>query len=192
MGQDKGISIDPPSNWVLRFGLAVPEHGAILDLACGTGRHTRLFLGLGHSVVAVDRDTSWLDDIAGSQGLTIIEADLEASDGAPPLGLGKARFDGVVVTNYLHRPLLEWIVGAVNPGGILMYETFAEGNERFGHPRNANFLLKSGELLEAVMGRLRVIAYEHGVVERSGKKAIIQRIAAMNLEPGADAPALPQ
>ncbi len=191
MGPDKGTSVDPPSRWVLRFGLAVPSHGRVLDLACGTGRHTRLFLGLGHPVLAVDRDTSWLEDIAGSPGLTIIEADLEAAQGAPPLGLAKARFDGVVVTNYLHRPLLGWIVGAVSPGGILVYETFAVGNEHFGHPRNPDFLLKPGELLEAVIGTLRVIAYEHGVVERAGKKFVVQRIAAMNLEPSAASPALP-
>jgi SAM-dependent methyltransferase len=191
MGQDKGIPVDPPSEWVLRFGLEAPSHGRVLDLACGTGRHTRLFLDLGHPVLAVDQDTSWLADIAGSQGLTIIEADLEAAENSPPLGIAKAQFDVVVVTNYLHRPLLGWIAGAVSPGGILVYETFAVGNEHFGHPRNPDFLLKSGELLKSVKGVLRVIAYEHGIVERAGKKVVVQRIAAMNLEPSAPPPELP-
>ena len=175
---DSQVAVDPPSAWVVRFAPAVPKGGQVLDLACGAGRHTRLFLGLGHPVLAVDRDTSWLADILATEGLTVVAEDLEAAQDARPSGFANARFAGVVVTNYLHRPLLPWIAAAVQPGGILVYETFAEGNERFGHPRNPDFLLRPGELLEAFGGVLQVLAYEHGLVEHGGKKAVTQRIAA--------------
>ena len=172
-------SNESPSPWVMRFAGAIPEGGTVLDLACGAGRHTRLLLGLGHPVVALDRDTVWLGDIAGTPGLTIIECDLEAASGAPPAELEDRRFAGIVVTNYLHRPLLPWLVAALEPGGTLVYETFAQGNERFGHPRNPDFLLRPGELLAAVDGSLEVLAYEFGCVDRAGHKAVIERIAAI-------------
>src|SRR5690606_29782560 len=92
--------------------------------------------------------------------------------------LGDRRFAGVIVTNYLHRPLLPLIVQAVAPGGALIYETFAQGNERFGRPRSPRFLLEPGELLEAVRGQLEVVAYEHGEIPEP-KPAMVQRIAAV-------------
>lgn len=155
-----------PSEWVQRFaGLVVPG-STVLDLAAGGGRHARLFVRAGCRVLAVDRDVSGLTPEAGLQAL---QADLEAS----PWPFGDRRFDGIVVTNYLHRPLLPRLVAAT--AGMLIYETFAVGNERFGRPSNPDFLLKPGELLEAVRGQLTVRAYEHGEVPGP---AIKQRICA--------------
>ena len=161
------------SPWIERFAGLVPPGGAVLDLAAGGGRHTRFFLGRGHPVLAVDRDTGALAGIADAR-LTCLQADLEAG----PWPLQGRRFAGVVVTNYLHRPLLRRVVEAVTEGGALLYETFAQGNEALGRPRNPDFLLRPGELLEAVRGTLTVVAYEHGKVDRP-RPAMIQRIAAV-------------
>ena len=166
--------LDAPSPWVVRFAPAVPERGAVLDLACGTGRHARHFLQRGHPVTAVDRYGAGVADLLGSAGFTLIEADLE-SGGAWPAG--ERKFAAVVVTNYLYRPILPDIVGAVAEGGVLIYETFAEGNARFGRPSNPDFLLRPGELLRAVAGELTVVAYEHGEVARPAP-ALVQRICA--------------
>ena len=138
-----------PSAWVRRFAPLVPAAGAVLDLACGGGRHSRLFLAAGHPVTAIDIAVDGLADLAGHERLEIIEADLE--DGRP-FPLAGRRFAGVMVTNYLHRPLLPDVVEAVAPGGVLIYETFARGNERFGKPRNPDHLLKPGELLAVLRG----------------------------------------
>lgn len=172
-GQDVGAAVGavPPSPWVERFARFVVPGGPVLDVACGGGRHSRLFRRLGHPVTAVDRDVSRL---APEPGLEIIEADLERG---APLPTGKRQFHGVVVTNYLHRPLLVPLVEAVAAEGLLLYETFALGNERFGRPSNPDFLLRPGELLELARGRLRVLAYEDLVVDHP-KPAAVQRIAA--------------
>lgn len=147
----------------------------MLDLAAGGGRHTRFLVGQGHPVLAIDRDVTGLADLQANPAVTILAGDLE--DGRP-WPLGDRRFAGVVVTNYLHRPLLPAIVAAVAPGGCLIYETFAAGNERFGKPSNPDFLLRPAELLEAARGRLTVLAYENlEVVEP--RPAVIQRIAAI-------------
>jgi SAM-dependent methyltransferase len=171
------ISHRPPaaSPWVRRFAGLVPAGGHLLDVAAGGGRHTRLFLGLGHPVTAVDRDLSGLADLRNTPGLRLLAADLENGG---PWPLHGQRFAGVVVTNYLHRPRLPDIVANVAPGGCLIYETFATGNERFGHPINPDFLLRPGELLEAVRGQLTVVAYEHLDVTEP-RPAAVQRIAAM-------------
>lgn len=165
-----------PSAWILRFGRMVNDGQTVLDLAYGAGRHARFFAARGNAVLAVDRDPQ----VQAAPGLEVLTADLEAG----PLShtLAPRRFGCVVVTNYLHRPLLPWIVGAVEPGGWLLYETFAEGNERYGHPRNPDFLLRRGELLEAVRGELTVVAYEHGLVGEGSSRAVIQRIAAQRTE----------
>jgi len=165
-----------PSPWVLRFAGRVPEAGPVLDLACGGGRHARLFLARGHPVTAIDRDISGIADLASAPGLESLEIDLE--DGRP-FPLAGRRFAGVVVTNYLYRPLIPALVAAVAPGGVLLYETFARGNERFGRPRNPDHLTKPGELLEAVRGQLRVIAYED-TIDQLPKPAARQRVCALN------------
>ncbi|HVM13564.1 MAG TPA: class I SAM-dependent methyltransferase [Egibacteraceae bacterium] len=163
-----------PERWVERFTPLVAAGGTVLDLACGSGRHTRLFLDRGHAVVAVDIDVSGVADLRGREGLEIVEADLE--DGGP-FPLAGRRFSGVVVSAYLHRPLLPALVEAVAPAGVLIYTTAACGNERFGKPRNPAFLLRPGELLDAVRGRLRVLAYEDLVVAEPRPMAV-QRICA--------------
>jgi SAM-dependent methyltransferase len=161
---------------VLRFAGRVPQGGPVLDLACGMGRHARLFLARGHPVTAIDRDLSGIADLAGAPGLEAIEADLE---NGTPFPLAGRRFAAVVVTNYLYRPLFPALVAAVAPGGVLIYETFARGNEDFGRPRNPEHLAKPGDLLEAVRGRLRVVAYED-LIDQAPKPAARQRLCAVN------------
>jgi len=163
----------PPSSWVLRFADLVPSGGPVLDLAAGQGRHSRAFLDRGHPVTAIDRSTAALTGLAPAN-IEILTADLEGA----PWPLGKRRFAGVVVTNYLYRPLLPAIVSAVAPGGALIYETFAAGNERFGKPASPEHLLQPGELLEAVRNRLRVIAYEN-LELTTPKRCVVQRVAAV-------------
>lgn len=127
--------------------------------------------------MAIDREVSWLADLRNNVNITIVPADLES--GCLPSDISKSAFGCIVMTNYLHRPLLPWIVSAVAEGGILLVETFAAGNEHFGHPRNPDYLLAPGELLTAVCGTLVVAAYEHGKVEMEAGPAVVQRIAAV-------------
>lgn len=166
-----------PSPWVVQFASYVPAGGPVLDVACGGGRHTRFFLGRGHTVVAVDRDVTGVADLQGEPRVEIVECDLEG-DGPRSWPFGRSRFAGVVVTNYLYRPSVPDVVAAVAPGGVLIYETFAAGHERFGRPRSPDFLLRPGELLDAVRGALRVVAYEDVVIDEP-RPAAVQRIAAV-------------
>jgi SAM-dependent methyltransferase len=161
------------SAWVLRFLPLVRPGGRILDLAAGSGRHTKLLLERDYRVRAVDRDIAALRPLTGPR-CTIEALDLETGD---PWSLG-TDYDGIVVTNYLHRPLLPAIAGALAPGGIVIYETFAEGNERFGRPHNPDFLLRPGELLQ-VFAKLTIVGFEQGDVTVP-RPATIQRIAALN------------
>ena len=168
-----------PSRWVSRFAPLVPA-GRVLDLACGGGRHTRLFAGLGHPVLAVDRDPDALGASA-AEGVSLLQLDLE-SEGAehhPDWPLRAGAFAGIVVTNYLHRPLLPALLASLADNGVLIYETFADGNGQFGKPSNPDFLLQPGELLDAVSraSGLRVLAYEDGYVTTPAP-AMIQRICA--------------
>jgi SAM-dependent methyltransferase len=164
--------MDLPSPWVRRFAPLMPP-GEVLDLACGTGRHARLLAGLGHPVLALDRDPAALQ-AAGGPGIETLRLDLEAEGAAWPFAPG--RFAGIVVTNYLHRPRMRDLLAALAPGGVLVYETFAAGNERFGKPSNPLFLLRAGELLEYAAGAgLRVIAFEDGY-SADPKPAMRQRI----------------
>jgi SAM-dependent methyltransferase len=173
---------DAPSSWVRRFAPLIRRGGRVLDLAAGAGRHTRLLLDMGFAVTAVDRDIAELQRVAGP-GCEVRAIDLEAGDletDTPasvlrPLGGG---YDGIVVTNYLHRPLLAPLAAMLAPGGLLIYETFAAGNERLGRPRNPDFLLLPGELLAAFAG-LSVVAFEQGEVALP-RPAVIQRIAALS------------
>jgi SAM-dependent methyltransferase len=171
-GQNPGVD---PSPWVVRFAGLVAADGDVLDVACGAGRHTRLWLELGHRVVAVDRDLSGLADLTEHPRLEMVESDLE--DG-PPFVLAGRRFAAVVVTNYLHRPLMPSLVAAVLDDGVFIYETFSVDHERFGRPRNPDYLLRPGELLDLVRGHLRVVAYEDIVVE-DPSTAAKQRICAI-------------
>jgi SAM-dependent methyltransferase len=150
--------------------------GEVLDVASGSGRHSRYLAALGHEVVAVDRDTAVFGPLP--LGVTLLQADLEASQWPFP---GR-RFDAIVATNYLHRPLLPVLVSSLESGGVLLYETFARGNERYGRPSNPDFLLRPGELLEAVRGILRVVAYEDRVVDLP-RPAAVQRLCARREAP---------
>jgi SAM-dependent methyltransferase len=161
------------STWVLRFLPLIRPGGSALDLAAGRGRHTKLLIEYGCGVHAVDRNTAALAPLVGPR-CTVEQIDLE-SGGTWPLG---NCYDGIIVTNYLHRPLLSAIAGALAPNGVVIYETFAQGNERFGHPRNPDFLLRPGELLEA-FSALTIVAFEQGEVA-GPRLAVIQRIAAIN------------
>ncbi|CAA7617690.1 bifunctional 2-polyprenyl-6-hydroxyphenol methylase/3-demethylubiquinol 3-O-methyltransferase UbiG [Magnetospirillum sp. SS-4] len=158
------------SPWIRRFAPLVRQGGAVLDVACGGGRHSRLFLDRGHPVTAVDRDIA---QARLADGALRIEADLE--NGAP-WPLAGRRFAGVVVTNYLWRPLFPHLLDSLEAGGALLYETFALGNESFGRPRNPDHLLGRGELLDLARG-LTVVAFEDGIED--GRK-VVQRLAAVN------------
>ncbi len=191
--RSRHLRVTEPSPWVRRFQSLIPRQGpsggAVLDLAAGGGRHARFLKGLGFTVTAVDRDTSALGDLA-ADGVEIIEVDLEAGmetgteTGANVFEEGGALagrvFAGICVVNYLHRPLMAAMIAALEPGGVLIYETFARGNEDFVRPRNPDHLLKSGELLELVRGRLQVIAYEHGIIKAADIEGVKQRICAVN------------
>jgi SAM-dependent methyltransferase len=145
-----------------------------LDLASGYGRHLGLLLELGHTVDAVDRDPDAIRACAGPKGVRALQYDLEAA----PWPYPGALFDGIIVTNYLYRPLLPCLVESLRARGVLIYETFAEGNQLFGRPSNPDFLLRPGELLELARERLRVLAYEHLQIAQP-KPAVVQRICAV-------------
>ncbi len=173
---DRHHDLEPASPWVRRFAELVAPGGAVLDVACGTGRHARLFLERGNPVVCVDRYNAGIVDLLDRADFEFVDADLEAGN---PWPLGEREFAAVVVINYLHRPLFPSLIDALAPGGALIYETFAQGNERFGRPSNPDYLLRPGELLAAVEGRLQVVDYEHGEVS-TPRRAVVQRIAAVN------------
>jgi SAM-dependent methyltransferase len=165
--------LSAPSAWVVRWADRILAGGRVLDVACGNGRHARLLAARGHGVDAVDRDSARIAALAGVPGISARCADLES---APWPYTGQ--FSGVVVIHYLHRPLFPRLLAALAPGGVLIYETFAAGNERYGKPSNPAFLLKPGELLEVVRERLEVIAYE-ALEVADPKPAVLQRICAM-------------
>jgi SAM-dependent methyltransferase len=158
------------SPWVRRWSHLVPAGGAVLDVACGYGRHMRWFAARGHPVTGVDRLAEAISSVA-ELGEAVL-ADIENG----PWPFAGRTFDGVVVTNYLWRPLLPAIVQSVAPGGVLIYETFAAGNETVGKPSRPDFLLQPGELLRACR-ELRVVAYEDGFLDEPAR--FIQRIAAV-------------
>ncbi|MDH3625213.1 MAG: class I SAM-dependent methyltransferase [Myxococcales bacterium] len=163
-----------PSPWVERFAPLIRAKGTVLDLACGSGRHSRYLSALGYRLVAVDIDVSGLNDLSIKDHMEIIQADLETGDWF----FRERRFDGIVVTNYLHRPHLPRLVESLAPGGVLIYESFAKGNEKLGRPRNPAFLLDPAELLEAFGSKLAIVAYEHGIDEEP-RPAVRQRICAV-------------
>ncbi len=165
---------DAPSDWVRRFAVLLPRAAAVLDVACGRGRHARFLAGMGHAVEAVDRDEEALAGLSAIPGVTIRMADLEKG----PWPYAGRLFDGIVVANYLHRPLFPHLAAALAQGGVLIYETFMLGNERFGRPSNPDFLLRPNELLEAFGGGLTVVAFEQGEVARP-KPAVVQRLCAV-------------
>ena len=177
----------PASPWVTRFIRLIEQPGPVLDLACGRGRHIRLLRASNFQVVAVDRDVTGLAEFSDNNEVEIIAADLEANpkDSVAAWPLGNRLFKGIVVTNYLHRPLFPSIDAALAAHGVLIYETFAIGNERYGKPSNPDFLLRDDELLEVFSPTLRVVAYEHGKIP-GPRSRVVQRICAIKADPGAE------
>lgn len=167
---------EPVSDWVRRFTPLLRANASVLDLACGAGRHARWFLQQGHAVTGIDRDAAALGMTAAQSGWRPVLADIENG----PWPLGDERFDAVVVTHYLWRPLLPRILASVAPGGLLLYETFAAGNETVGKPSRPDFLLRNGELLTLCAG-WRIVAYEDGFLEPPAR--FVQRIAALHTPP---------
>jgi SAM-dependent methyltransferase len=167
---------------VTRWSHLFKTGATALDLACGSGRHTRWLAGRGLAVTALDRDAEAVEPLRALA--EVLVADIESGEsGAWPLA--DRQFDLVLVTNYLWRPLWPQVLGAVRPGGLLVYETFAQGNETVGRPARPAFLLEPGELL-AVCRTWRVLGYEDGFLDEPPR--FVQRIVA--LKPSA-APALP-
>jgi len=158
------------SPWLLRWAHLIPSGGRVLDLAAGGGRHSRWLARHGFAVTAVDRDAEAMAALAGIAETLV--ADIEGG----PWPLAGRSFDAVLVTNYLWRPLFPAIVGAVEAGGVLLYETFAAGNETVGRPSRPDFLLARGELLSLAAG-LQVVAFEDGFL--SDPDRFVQRIAAV-------------
>lgn len=166
---------DAPSPWVARFASLVPAGARVLDLAAGRGRHARFFAARGAQVVAVDRDAASLASLAEVAGVELRALDLEGSEWP----LAGQRFDAIVVANYLYRPRFEAMLDLLAEDGVLLYETFAVGNEAYGRPSNPAFLLDRDELADLARGRLVVVAFEQGRVEGGGRRAVVQRIAAV-------------
>ncbi len=161
-----------PSAWVQRWAHLIAPGGSVLDVACGSGRHVRWLAQQGHRVTALDRDGAAL---AGLQRVAeCVQADIEAG----PWPLGARQFDAVVVTHYLWRPLLPTLRCALAPGGVLLYETFADGQQHIGRPSRPEFLLQPGELLQAFAG-LRVVAFEDGFDPLPAPGRCVQRLAAV-------------
>ena len=170
---------EPPSPWVQRWSHLVREQGVVLDVACGHGRHARWFHERNHPLVLVDRSQEAIDSIAAAMPAAAFEAVVADIETGPWPFTGR-RFDAVVVTNYLWRPLLPTLLDSLAPGGVLIYETFTQGNETVGKPSRPDFLLRSGELLEICAG-LRVVAFEEGFHENPPR--FVQRIAAVRQAP---------
>lgn len=165
--------VSAPSEWVLRFAPLIRSGGRVLDLACGSGRHVRFLTQAGFQVEAVDRDVS---SLGFTHQAIVRQIDLEAQ----PWPYAAGEFDGIVITNYLYRPLFPFLCQTLAMGGVLIYETFSEGNQLVGRPHNPDYLLQSGELLERVKGQLEVNAYEELCVVQN-RRAVIQRICAIRV-----------
>jgi SAM-dependent methyltransferase len=177
-----------PSAWVQRWTHLLKPGAKALDVAAGRGRHTRWLQSRSHQVLAVDRDAEALSAIAALNLARVqtLVADLESG----PWPLAHQRFDAIVVTNYLWRPLLPTLLQSLAPGGVFIYETFAVGNETVGKPSRPDFLLHTGELLQ-VCRDLRIVAYEDGYIGPPATERFVQRIVAIRPTDTPSAPRYP-
>jgi SAM-dependent methyltransferase len=165
--------IEQPSPWVVKYAPLIRKKGRVLDLACGNGRHAIWLAQQGHQVDAVDRDVQAVSNMVGMSNIDVLIVDLEAGDWPHP----DQRYDGIIVSRYLYRPLLPTLAEILHPGGILIYETFMTGNERYGKPSNPDFLLLPNELLEIYLPVLNIIDFKQGEVKMP-RPAVMQRICA--------------
>ncbi|HEX4585824.1 MAG TPA: class I SAM-dependent methyltransferase [Burkholderiaceae bacterium] len=166
-----------PSEWILKWCARLAPESEVLDLACGSGRHSRALAAQGCRVDAVDVDASHAADLAGVAGVQFRAIDLERG----PWPFQERQYDAVVVANYLHRPTLPLLAQVLRDGGVLVYETFAAGNERFGRPSNPAFLLAPFELAACFAPLLHVLAFEDGCVGPP-RPARVQRLCAIRTE----------
>ncbi|MCX8086159.1 MAG: class I SAM-dependent methyltransferase [Rhodocyclaceae bacterium] len=174
------VLLTTPSPWIVRFAPLIPAGGKVLDLACGAGRHARFLASLGYHVEAVDRDEAALACLAGVANVSTRLADLEGG----PWPYYADVFDGIVVSRYLWRPLFPQLFNCLAEGGVLIYETFMEGQQRNGKPENPAHLLRPGELIELTHKRFTVIAFEQGeVIGETGLPQVIQRICVRRGRP---------
>ena len=170
---DPAHNAPQPSEWVTRHIDSIPAGGRVLDLACGSGRHTRLLHSLGYRVVAVDKDLRGVQDLRDVAGIELLQMDLEQ----PDWPLQDQQFASIVVCNYLYRPHLAKLADCLEDSGCLLYETFAAGNERYGKPTNPDYLLEPGELLDVFGRSLKVVAFEQGLIQ-TPQTRLMQRICA--------------
>lgn len=161
---------EPAGAWFVRHAGLVAPGARLLDVAAGRGRHARLFAARGVRVTAVDRDAEALLALAGVPGVFCECRDLEAD----PWPYAEGAFDAVLVSNYLWRPTFDVLLATIRPGGVLLYETFMTGQERYGKPSRPNFLLRVNELLERTLPAFEIIAFEQG----DDGTAVKQRVAA--------------
>jgi SAM-dependent methyltransferase len=181
------------TSWVSKFAPLVQPNATVLDLACGGGRHTEFFLARGHRVIALDKDTSGLATYSDNPACEAITFDLESSDlessdlessdlattnqskiiYSEQLPFFEKNLQCIVVVNYLYRPLMSALIQALSPGGILIYQTFMAGNERYGRPKNPDFLLSPLELPNTFNSECDQIDFFEGFVS-APKRAVIQ------------------
>lgn len=163
-----------PSEWLRRHASKIKPGGRVLDVAAGSGRNARWLAGQGFAVEAVDKDVAALDTMRDIGNITRTVADLENT----PWPYVEKIFDAIVVCRYLHRPLLPLLASGLARDGVLVYETFMLGHEKYGRPQNPDFLLRPNELLQMFHG-LKIVAFEQGLIQQP-KPAIMQRICAVN------------
>ena len=167
--------IGTPSKWVVEHAPLISKGGKVLDLACGSGRHAIWLSRQGYQVDAVDRDAQTLAGMQGMPNINVSIADLETGNWPAT----DQRYDGIVVSRYLFRPLLSTLAEMLNPNGVLIYETFMLGNERYGRPSNPDYLLARDELISVYAPLLKIYAFEQGKVDEP-VPAMTQRICAIN------------
>jgi SAM-dependent methyltransferase len=166
-----------PSAWIVNYAPLIRSGGRVLDLACGSGRHAIWLAAQGYIVDAIDRDATAMAAMAGLDNINIQLADLEAATAHQ----FSQHYDGIVVSRYLYRPLLPRLAEILKPGGVLIYETFMQGNERYGKPSNPDFLLKPNELLAHYAESLYIVAFKQGD-DQTPIPAVMQRICALKAD----------